>query len=450
MTMSRISIIKNLCALVLATAMVGCAAAGLLPESHPAPAGQFVSITEDGAWCWFSDPRAVYYEGDHRRTYAGWVNSRGGIEVGYYDHDAERVETKTILRDFQADDHNHPSLMITPRGRLQLFFSKHATDEPILMSRSKAPESIDAWEPPDTLRLNNSLRYRQYSDTYTYSHPVYLADERKLYLFWRGSDFKPNMATSGDMGESWSNGRIFILPERTYRDRRPYLKVDSNGRDRIFIAFTQGHPRREPDNSVYYMSYHDGRYYRADGSVIRKASGKEPVTPGEADLVYDASQGARAWVWDVAHDEDGNPVVAYVKFPDDSSHVYCYARWVDGEWKNYELVDSGKWFPETPRGEDEPEPNYSGGLSLDHENPDIVYLSRERDGVFEVERWVTADKGETWDKNSITGHSDNDNVRPVTVRNAEAGNPLQLLWMNNQKYIHYTQFNSAIKMPLLK
>uniref|UniRef100_UPI003EB917B9 hypothetical protein n=1 Tax=Cellulophaga fucicola TaxID=76595 RepID=UPI003EB917B9 len=46
----------------------------------------YKSLTFNGSWCWFSDPRAVYFEGKYKRTYGGWVDNYGNITVGYYDH----------------------------------------------------------------------------------------------------------------------------------------------------------------------------------------------------------------------------------------------------------------------------------------------------------------------------------------------------------------------------
>lgn len=403
-------------------------------------------LADDGAWCWFSDPRAVYYEGEHRRTYAGWISSSGDIQVGYYDHDSNKTQIHTLVAGFQADDHNNPSLLITEEGQLLVFYSEHATERPMLLSRSENPEDISEWEEPVELDLNNSHKYEGYSDTYTYTNPYYLSDEGKLYLYWRGSDFKPNFAVSDDMGKTWSKGKILILPDREYRDRRPYIKVSSNGKDNINFAFTQGHPRREPDNSIYYMSLRQGEYLKADGTVIADTS--SAVTPEETDLVYDASNGAKSWIWDVTSDNNGYPVIAYSKFPDDSTHIYSYARWNGESWNNYDLTDSGKWFPETPEGQREPEPNYSGGLVLDHENSNVVYLSREVEGTFEIERWKTNDQGKSWDQEAITTNSSQDNVRPFAVRNAREGNSLQVLWMKNNKYVHYTDYSAEIQMQV--
>lgn len=227
------------------------------------------------------------------------------------------------------------------------------------------------------------------------------------------------------------------MPERTYGFRRPYVKVTSNGRDKIHIALTDGHPRDEEENSIYYMYYRDGAFYRANGEEIRK-EGSEPHQPADMDLVYDAFMtGEKAWIWDIAEDGDGNPALVYARFPDDSQHLYEYARWDGAEWINHTLLNSGPWFPETLEGEEEYESNYSGGIVLDHEDPSILYLSARRDSVFEIERWKTGNGGESWSVEAVTSGSSKDNVRPFAVRNAGEGNPIQLLWMQNTRYIHY-------------
>ena len=106
--------------------------------------------------------------------------------------------------------------------------------------------------------------------------------------------------------------------------------------------------------------------------------------------------------------------------------------------------NAGGWFPQTPEGEAEKQVYYSGGIVIDHENPDILYLSRRINGIFEIEMWQTVDFGRTWHSDSVTRHSSYDNVRPFAVRNAMEGNPVQVLWMTNKFYIGYRNFYSSI------
>jgi hypothetical protein len=416
-----------------------------------APKGEsYQSFTEDGAWCWFSDPRAIFYEGSHKRTYAGWVDSAGNIVVGYYDHDSRKTESTILHEKFEKDDHNNPSFLVDGSGRLMVFYSKHATGHsPIFFRRSKEPETITAWEPLRKLALNDTITYAGLSNTYTYTNILKLTDEDKMFLFWRGSDFKPNVSMSFDEGQRWKQGQILILPERSYKDRRPYIKVTSNNKDVIHFAFTDGHPNAEPTNSIYYVKYKSHGVFNANNEKIMDWSSL-PLDPKQADLVYDATESKeRAWIWDVAETSSGNPVVVYSRFPNDSSHVYYYGIFGNGQWHNHKLVDSGPWFPHTEKGETEREPNYSGGIVLDHQNPSTVILSRQKNGVFELEKWTTTDEGRTWSTKEITTNSKFDNVRPFVIPNYPGGDSLQILWMNVQRYRHYTDYQSAIKIAVV-
>jgi hypothetical protein len=409
----------------------------------------YLSLTGNGAWCWFSDPRAIYFKGRHSRTYAGWVDSVGNIVIGFYDYDFKRIETKVLQKKLEKDDHDNPGLFIDSRGKLLVFYAKHASTEPIHMVKAKNVEDISEWETAVTLNLNDTIAYPGLSNTYTYANVCQLAGERnKLYLFWRGADFKPNFSVSTDSGTSWSTGKILILPERIYKDRRPYLKVASNNKDVIHFAFTDGHPNVEPTNSIYYVKYRNGALYKASGEKIINWSAL-PLQPQLTDVVYDATiSHERAWIWDVAENIEGNPVIVYSRFPNDSNHIYYYAVWDAGKWNNYKLVNSGHWFPQTVEGQTEREPYYSGGVTLDHDDPSIVYLSRLINKKFEIEKWTTSDKGKNWITEEITQDSDNDNVRPFVVRNYPGQASLKVLWMNVKKYIHYTDYQTSIKMNI--
>jgi len=130
------------------------------------------------------------------------------------------------------------------------------------------------------------------------------------------------------------------------------------------------------------MYYERGSFYKANNQKIREL-GDIPLQPRECDVVYDRNNyKAKSWIWDVAQDKEGKPVLVYTKFPNDSIHIYCYATWDRIKWNNLDLVNSGKWFPQTSPGTIETEPNYSGGLNIDKENTNIIYMSVNRDKFF--------------------------------------------------------------------
>ncbi|WP_435315392.1 glycoside hydrolase family 88 protein [Cellulophaga fucicola] len=427
----------------------------------------YKSLTFNGSWCWYTDPRAVYFEGKYKRTYSGWIDNYGNITIGSYDHDTEEITTHIVEKNLEVDDHDHPSILFDEDGKLLVFFNRHGYGNsseapPGYLIKSKNAEDILEWNNVQELYLNDPTQKPNpnASMSQDYSHPIKLnAENGRIYLFWRGIDGKPSFSKSDDNGDTWAKGQILMMPEPIYSFRRPYTKVYSNGDSKIHFTFTDGHPDKEKENSIYYTYYQDGAFYKANGEKI-KGIDQLPLKIGELDVVYDAKKGgSKAWNWDIAEDKKGNPVIAYAKFPTDTTHYYSYAKWTGKEWVNYDLINSGSWFPKTQKGRKEWAPHYSGGMNIDHEDTNTMYLSVKRDSVFEIEKWTTQNNGKIWNVDFITQGSEKDNIRPFAVRGAQKNNPLQVLWMQNTRYIVYShaswtnttweeRFHSSIKMGI--
>lgn len=429
---------------------VASSAWGQPPESlQPRPGEQWGTLTEDGAWCWFSDPRAIRYKGAFDRTYAGWASSDGSLIVGAIDAATGRVETHLLHPKLSVDDHISPSLLILPDGRLAVFYSRHSQDEWMYVAVSRQPEDITSWDGPRELRLHEEVKGGERLGRFCYSNPALLLKEGDhIYLFWRGLGNKPTMSISDDLTASWTQGRLVVQPGTTYSGQRPYMKVAGDGQARIHLAFTDGHPRNEPTNGISYACYEEGEFRRADGSRIASL-GELPFDNRAADMVYDArATQVRAWVWDVSPDAEGRPVIVYTRLPAEDDHRYHYASFDGERWIDHEVARAGRWFPRTPSGKTEPEPHYSGGIVLDHGDPRTIYLSVPREGRFEVERWTTVDRGGTWTKKAVTRGSAQDNIRPVAVRGSKGGEGPRVIWMNLDRYVHYTDYRASLRMDV--
>jgi hypothetical protein len=386
-------------------------------------------LTPAGAWSWFGDPRAVYHEGAYSRTYTGWVSTDGSVQVASFDHDSGLRTIATLKARLQLDDHNNPSILVRPDGRLLVFWSTHAGPT-MWYRRSARPEDITAWEPERVFPTNTPG-----ATGYTYPNPVQLSAEgNRIYLFWRGGNFNPSFSISSS-GTTWSAARTLI----SNPTERPYVKYASNGRDTIAMAFTQAHPRSGRTN-IYYAAYRAGALRRADGSVISTMANL-PISPSEGEEVYDWTTNGKAWIHDVALDADGHPVIVYATFPTDSDHRYRYARWDGSRWSDRELVRAGRSMSIDPR-----EPNYSGGITLDHEDPSIVYLSRQVGGVFETEVWTTSDQGATWSARPLTSGSARGNYRPISPR-GQTGDSHDMVWMHGG-YIHFGNYQTGLRTPI--
>lgn len=415
----------------------GAAAAVLLvaciPQGRSGDA--FPVFSADGAWCWFQDPRAVYVAGKHQRTYATWMTRAGKLQIGAYDHGTGTVQTFTLKDPWDRNDHNTASILVLPDRRLMVFYTRHSGIGIFCRSTAR-PEDIRQWE--DEITVANNPRT-------TYSHPVFLSDEDRIYVFWRGQSWKPTYAWSADDGKTWTEPQILIQEKgRETVSIRPYLKVASDGKSTIHFTFTDGHPRSEPENSVYYLKYQDGVFFKADGTRVGTIENL-PIQHRQSDIVYDGkSTKVRAWIWDIALDQEGRPVIAYTRLPRETDHRYHYARWNGETWLDTEITPAGPWFPQTPPGKTEIETHYSGGMAIDPSDPSVVYVSRPVNTMFEIEKWTTADQGVHWSATTITRNSKYLNVRPVVPR-GYTGEKDHVLWMHGD-YIHYTFFWTEIRM----
>jgi hypothetical protein len=385
-------------------------------------------LAASGSWCWFQEPRAVYFHGRYARTYVGYVDNAGDIKVSMYDHVTASQATSTLRARFVVDDHASPAILVRPNGTLVVFWSGHGGDT-MYYRRSLRPEDISAWGPVETVPTNSPGPLG-----YTYANPVQLsAESNRVYLFWRGGKFNPTYSTSDDGATTWAPAKTFI----SMPGQRPYVKVVSDGRDTIHFAFTEAHPR-DVITSIYYMYYRGGFLYRADGTRIGRL-GETPIVPSQATKVYDASStGIGAWVQDIAIDKGGRPVITYSTFPTPTDHRYRYARWTGTAWHTSELTGAGGSISTDPV-----EYQYSGGISIDHDNPSVVYLSRPVRGVYEIERWATVDGGSTWTHKAITSGSTENNIRPISPWGLPNDGPMSVIWLSG-RYGTYTTFQTRI------
>ena len=398
-----------------------------------APSSNTSVLSHDGAWCWFQDPRAVYLGGERNRTVAGWITRSGELEIGAMDNETGEVETVRLKSNWDVDDHNTCSIFVLPDQRLMVFYARH-NKRGLFCRRSSQPGEISHWD--EEVTVSNSERI-------TYSHPVYLREECRFYVFWRGPSWKPTFATSMD-GKDWSPPRILVQGlGKESASIRPYLKLYSDGHSTIHIAFTDGHPRNEEENSVYYLAYKKGAFYRSDGGLIDSIQ-SSPVQPENCDLVYDGASNGRAWLWDIGADSNQRPMILYTRLPKETEHLYHFGYWDGGQWLNRHIVRGGGWFPETRKGAVELEPHYSGGFALNHQNPFQLFLSREVAGNFEIEKWSTDDLGLSWVVQPLSSRSVGVNVRPVVPRHLPE-HITSVLWMQGH-YEHYTRFQTRIML----
>jgi hypothetical protein len=396
--------------------------------SQPKPGASYTSITSNGAWTWYGNPDAVYFEGKYKKTYMGWISNNGVISVASYNHATGDTTIKVVRTGYAADDHNHPSLLMRPDGRLMVFFSGH-DGATMSLYISTNPEDISAFDPE--IKVAPGV-------TYCYPNPMFLSaegDSGRIFLFYRSMGLKPCFSYSDDWGKTWTATKNYYV--NVDSTPKSYVNYCSNGKDEIHIVIEKGH--RAGYWPLYYLKYKKGAFYKLDGTQLATMD-QLPIPNTKLDTVMNPqAAGSHGSAWDIALDYAGKPVVVYDQFKDGNNHLYFYCHWMGTSWLKKQLVNSGA----TMGGED----GFAGGITLNHDNTNIVYMSRQINGMHEIDKWATKDGGTNWDSVAITRGSAKKNTRPIVPRGYKPGNKLECIWM----YGDYTAFtgtgyNTAVKM----
>lgn len=368
-----------------------------------------------GSWNHISNPRGIY-SSTYNKTYFGAVAAGGTVWVMSYNHSDGTHTPFCIRRSFEYDGHAAPSILIRNDGRLMVFYSKHIENY-IFYRISINPGDISSFGPEHSLDMGAGV---------TYTRPIQLSGEsNKIYLFFRGlSTNSWSYITSTDGGDTWSSIQtLFTIVDQNNQ----YLVVTSNGVDRIDFGHC-GHPALEV-TSHYHFYYYNGNFYKSDGTLIETAL---PLSRSDMTLVYDATEGGHytGWTYDIAI-AASVPYIVFSCTVDISDHRYMYAKWNGSAWVHYEITTAGG----------EPSEGATGAICLDPTDPNTVYLSKEVNGIWEIQKGVTSDGGASWDFTSITSGSAEDNLMPVVPIGRH--NDLPVLWVYGD-YDTYLTYDTYI------
>ncbi len=399
----------------------------------------FTVFMTEGGWCWYQDPRAIIQDG---KLFMGSVqgNGSGPALVGVYDlHQKKPLGTAVMHDHFQGDDHNAPVFYARSDGSVLAVYALHGKN------KTHYYRVADARAP---LKWSEEMAYVHkypHAGNVTYMNLCPLAKAGKLYNFFRGIEFNPSFITSSDNGVTWGEPTHFIRSELEGR-HRPYARYAGNSADTVHVSFTDGHPRQF-GNSIYYAAFRDGKFYRANGELIKELKQDGPLSPSEAELVFKGSGesgrgdslSAResAWTSSIVFDDRGHPHIGYTLYLSNTDHRYRIASWDGTKWIDREVAHAGKCLYDR-------ESSYTGLITLDSLAPTHVVISTDVDpatgkdlgGKHEIYRAHVAanDDVSTISWQPITNRSPVRNLRPVIV--STTGYRI-ILWLRGDYQILY-------------
>lgn len=100
------------------------------------------TLTDDGAWCWFSDPRAIYY--NENLVITGWVKKDGSVEVASLDLNSGEKKFNNIYPQLEIDDHDNPAFTILPNGNVFTMFAWHSTKKGVIYNQTTNGSDIQS------------------------------------------------------------------------------------------------------------------------------------------------------------------------------------------------------------------------------------------------------------------------------------------------------------------
>lgn len=401
-------------------------------------------ITDDGAYTWYNDERAIF-SGD--TLYVSYMKLNGISAMSSFGLDkgtaAINAKHEILLSNWkQTDDHNNASLLALANGNIIATFAKHSTDGNFYQ-RTLTPKR---WDAPEV--SNESVHFKVTSRFgLTYQNLLQLkAENNRIYNFFRGIDFNPSFVYSDDDGKTWSQAyKVFASGENS--SHRPYVKYATNDNDRIDFIFTDGHPRNSPHNNVYHLYLTAGVFYNSAGEKISTLEQikTQPIDVAQGTKIFDGSTtNGRGWVWELEYTQEGEPHAGFISAPSGdmgSDMRYWSATLVHGKWQIEQIAYAGSnLYPE--------EEHYAGGITFAPFNENRAIISTDvnpetneplPNRIYQLFR---GDKlAGKWHWQQLTFDPARNQLRPFLVR----GKDDILIWMRGE-YIWYGEFYTDIVM----
>ena len=429
----KAAILVSALALSMSLLVTGC---GAKKESN-----KTTSVKKETAgWCWFQDPRAVYYNG---KTYYGYVDNgtppsltRASLWVGCYDHATKTLAKPVCIQSaWEHDDHDAPALHILPDGRIMAFYAQSPIKpSPKMRCRiSTNPEDISSWG-----------AYTEITDsTWTCYPKVVKTTDGRIYVFYRdtaGPREPTCYVQSDDNGATWNIAGTTVVDEHTTWPGQ-FTKVAAQG-NKIYIAGTcVFHGSWRTYKHIYWAMWDGNKWTNHAGDTLT-----QPLSSLNMEQAFNSdTQGEgehTSLIWDMVVDSSGYPHIAFAHNLVDSSgndtgnHKYYEVRWTGTAWSATKICDSNHGSIHAGQPVD------SGGVCLDQNDPDYAYCSVAVNGVLEIQKFHYS--AGAWTKIAdLTSGSAKDNMRPVSP--VDSHSPVQCIWMYGD-YKTFADYDTVLKM----
>jgi len=330
----------------------------------------------------------------------GAVKIGNKVLIGYHSPDLAEsgvliydVQTKTVTRKKIVDNpasQDHYTIVILETQNYILAFVPHC---PANIAR------LYVYRYDYDLNLVDTVQLTDYNSAFP---QVVKLNNGRIYVFYRDDSdpYHPvwKYRYSDDEGATWS-AETQLTTAPAYGSLN-YIHVATDG-ERVYVVYTEwgGTERRAWGIWFMYLDT-DGQWKKDDGTVI--------TLPASPDDMSRPPLKDYANPWQILY-YNGKVYIYYHDETDSANYKYYRAIWDGNSWTEEHICDSNH------DGISSNQLHYGLGICAKQDNPNIVYVSVDVNGVAEIQKWEFI--GGSWTKTEdITKNSVKYNWRPIAVR----------------------------------
>lgn len=357
--------------------------------------------------CWYQDPRAIYFEGVHKRTYFSWFSLFNQVCVAYFDHGTLVWSDPYVVgKGDVIDDHQNPAILIDSSGYIYVFWTHRQSPGAMFVRKTSSPEDLSTLGSPVTILATGAH----------YPNPCILPNG-DIWVFYRKwttvgevTSWNWHRIVSTDGGATWGSDLSIWETSHTAYAKVYVDNIQSANEIHIGLCgIISG--TNCPDIGYAWYDVANSQWKKAGGTVLTL-----PLTWGNSDRVYTTPLEEKDG--DLLYDmmlSNGHPCLAWVGTDGDSPRFMDWMfAYYDSGWQVSTITASGGQVGISP---------YNSGIAIVDDS--TVYLSKKVGQFHEIQKWIR--DGSNWSKDKdITANSLWNNWRPFMPYNYSTS--LALFW----------------------
>ena len=378
------------------------------------------TLVEDGAYTWWTNALSLRYVGDYDKTYISYVNKSGQMTVTSIE---ANIRESFILADYERDDHNSAALATLPGGRILAIYTRHSADN-LIRWRISNKEDIRSFTKEKQISSKGSVTYIQ----------IHRISEYEYRIFYRYS--MNNWATRiyDYRSDSFTEEKVWL--NEAYGGQYYLWTQEDKEKGKINIVMTC-HPTNGKDQNIRYGYFDKEGNICTNKKILGNLNEENKLSPRDFEIVYEPEEGTRTRLYDLSF--KGQKIgCLFGIFTSAYNSQYMYAYYDKGKWTVEKVSESGS---AAVLGN-----HYFGGISFSKNDMQTLYLSREKEGKWTIEKWETKDFGKSWISKVLDSSANEVLIRPTLPFNTK--DKIEVIYMKGQYPSYHTYDTKLVAYSL--